>query len=372
MDEVSTKVLDIAEKYLGEFKISNGQVVAKYCPFCHGGAHYDRHTFYVGLHNGAYYCQRGSCNEKGSIADLCRHFGEQYTVRSYEPAKLTNQKKKYALPNADDIKPLTEEAMTYLATRRISEKTLNDWKIGCDEKGNIVFPFYRDNVLTYVKYREPKKYTKESKGAKEWQMANTEPILFGMDMVDTKKPLYITEGEIDALSLYEAGVTNVVSVPCGCKNLDWIQLCWNWLENFQQIVLFGDNDEPGLTMVHTLAKRLGEDRCLIPNDYPDCIVNGESIGRLCKDANEILYCHGPEALQQLANSCEQAPIQGVIDVGSIQYVDPTTIPRIFTRIPELDDAIGGLGEGGITILSGKRGEGMKICPDMQQCIFVTW
>ena len=33
------------------------------------------------------------------------------------------------------------------------------------------------------------------------------------------------------------------------------------------------------------------------------------------------------------------------------------MPRIFTRIPALDNMIGGLAEGGVTVFSGKRGEG---------------
>ena len=32
---------------------------------------------------------------------------------------------------------------------------------------------------------------------------------------DEKKTLYIVEGEMDALSMYEAGYRNVVSVPSG-------------------------------------------------------------------------------------------------------------------------------------------------------------
>lgn len=60
---------------------------------------------------------------------------------------------------------------------------------------------------------------------------------------------------IDALSLYEAGARNVVSVPSGCSNLDWIDHCWNWLERFQSIILFGDNDAPGRMMIRDVVRR---------------------------------------------------------------------------------------------------------------------
>ena len=251
---------------------------------------------------------------------------------------------------------MTEEIVTYFATRRIGESTLNAFKIASDEHGNIVFPFYKDNVLTYIKYRKPKKHRKED-GPKEWGEKNTEPILFGMDGVSLNKPLYITEGQLDALSLYEAGIHNVVSVPCGCNNMEWVTLCWDWLEQFQQIVLFGDSDEPGIEMVNTLMKRLGEDRCLLAPPYPELIVDGKSANRPCKDANEILYAYGPETLAELANSCEPAPIKGVLNLADIKFVDPASVPKVFTRVPALDEMIGGLCEGGVTIFSGKRGEG---------------
>lgn len=162
----------------------------------------------------------------------------------------------------------------------------------------------------FAKYRKPQKWQKGD-GPKEWQDKNTEPILFGMDMVSFNKPLIITEGEIDALSIYESGCANVVSVPCGCSNLEWINNCWEWLENFSQIIIFGDSDEPGMDMVSNVMKRLGEDRCLLPPEYPPLIVDGKEIGRPCKDANEILYAYGSDYLREFVQSCEPAPIKGV-------------------------------------------------------------
>jgi twinkle protein len=62
-------------------------------------------------------------------------------------------------------------------------------------------------------------------------------------------------------------------------------------------------------------------------------------------------------LKNLAEECQPVPIKGVLNLAKIPFVDPTTVPRIFTRIPDLDNMIGGFGEGTLTILSGKRGQG---------------
>ena len=360
MDNIASAVISLADKYLGSFRIRNGQVVAKTCPFCHGGDNGDEETFAVGLYNGAWSCLRGSCGRKGSFKELCDFFGTQPLDYASMPKPVNERKKNYVRPDPETLLPMTDKIITYMATRGISEDTLRDFNISSDADGNMVFPFYRDKVLVYCKYRKPEKYVKE-KGAKpapkEWQFPGAEPILFGMDMVSFNKPLYITEGQIDAMSLYEAGYTNVVSVPCGCQDRQWIDLCWEWLENFQQIVLFGDNDAPGIEMTMALMKRLGESRCMLPKEYPELIVDGQPAGRTCKDANEILYCYGPEGLAQVAKSAEPAPIKGVLNLAQVPFVDPASIPRIFTKIPELDNIIGGFGEGTLTILSGKRGQG---------------
>ena len=362
MESIASAVIDLANRHFGEYKIRNGQIIPELCPICHGGDNHDRETFAVGMFNGSYNCKRGNCpgingKKEGNFKTLSNFFGEAGFEFSQLPQTIRAAKKTYNKPDPNKYQEITNECINFMATRGISVDTLKDFNVMSDSHGNIVFPFYRNGELVYVKYRKPKKHTKEDKEPKEWQESNTEPILFGMDNTSFNKPLVITEGEIDALSLYEAGVHNVVSVPCGCNNLDWIDLCWDYWQNFNEIILFGDNDQPGIDMMMTLMKRLGEDRCMIPKDYPELIFNGKDYNRTCKDANEILLCYGPEGLKTIVDSCEPAPIKGVLDVATISYVDPATVPRIMTKIPALDNMIGGFEEAGVTIISGKRGEG---------------
>ena len=376
MGSFRNSVLELADKHLGEYKIRGDELICRVCPWCGGGEHNDLETFAINLNTGLWNCRRGSCTRKsGTIKELCDMFGEETIDNQIVKYNIT-KKKNFVKPDPAELHELTDGIVTFFNKRKISRKTLEDWKIASDANGNIVFPFYRDGVLTYVKYRQPRNFreikneyetalktlpkeeaAKLRKPSKEWQMSNTEPILFGMDMVSFNKPLVICEGEIDALSLYEAGVTNVVSVPCGCENMDWIPGCWDWLDQFNQIVLFGDSDDPGVNMMITLMRRFGEDRCMMANNYPDLVYNGEDYGRACKDANEILYCYGPEELKKIVESCEPSPIKGVLNLASVPFVNLASKPKILTKIPALDFAIGGLMEGGVTVFSGKRGEG---------------
>ena len=157
---------------------------------------------------------------------------------------------------------------------------------------------------------------------------------------------------IDALSLYEAGARNIVSVPSGCSNLDWIDHCWNWLERFQTIILFGDNDEPGRKMIREVVRRLDESRCMIVEDYPD-----RPDGSPCKDANEIIFFHGAQTLLDTLSGAQAVPVKGLLQLADVMPYDPTTVPRIKTMIPALDETIGGLAEGAITVFTGRAGSG---------------
>ena len=78
-----------------------------------------------------------------------------------------------------------------------------------------------------------------------------------MNKCDPSKPLYIQEGEGDCLSVIEAGYTNVVSVPNGSQNMQWIEENWDWLSQFPKIIIWSDNDEPGKKMRKEAIHRLG-------------------------------------------------------------------------------------------------------------------
>ena len=363
MESIASKVDELARNHFGEYRVFNGQVIPKYCPLCGGGEHKDRDTFAIGLWNGLWNCKRGNCvgingKQEGNLKQLCDRFGESSFEFAKLPMVLTTAQKTYDMPNPDDLQELTDKIITYFARRGISEKTLRDFGISSNKDGNIVFPFYQDGKLVFVKYRKPEVYKGDGKkDKKEWMMPNTKPILFNMDNVSFNKPLVITEGQCDAMALYEAGVSNVVSVPMGASNLEWITLCYDWLDKFNQIILFGDSDDPGQKMVSNVMVRLGEYRCCVPKTYPPFIYKGKDRNRPCKDANEILLAYGPESLKEIVDACEPAPLKGVLDVSTINYVDPATVPRILTNIPALNNMIGGFEEAGVTILSGRRGEG---------------
>jgi len=160
-------ILELCKNHLGEYRIRNGQIVAKFCPFCNGGNSGDTETFSVGLYNGAFSCLRGGCSKTGSFRELCEFFGER-------PAKMVSMpssrsKRLYARPNIT-MQPVTEEIISYFAQRNISQKTIEAFGIGSDSYGNIVFPFYRDGELVYVN-TESRRSTKKATVLRNGQSA---------------------------------------------------------------------------------------------------------------------------------------------------------------------------------------------------------
>lgn len=86
----------------------------------------------------------------------------------------------------------------YMATRGITQKTLDHCDIREDGNGNAVFNYYDTNdVLTMVKYRPARKIDKAKGDIKNWcqKGADTKPLLFNMNRVNINQPLLITEGE---------------------------------------------------------------------------------------------------------------------------------------------------------------------------------
>lgn len=350
-------VFAFAEKYLAPFSVSGREIVPEICPFCHGGVHRDRNTFYISIETGAYCCHRASCSARGSFTSLLKMFGE----KGGEPFSMGlsqnntpnfKSRKTYRLPSVP-LLPATEAIYAYFQSRGISRGTVDAYHVGASPRGDILFPFYEEGTHVYSKFRSVVPPQPGEPFRKELPERDTKPVLFGMDLCSFSFPLVVTEGELDAMSLAEAGVNNAVSVPAGAMNLNWIETCYDWLRNFSQIILFGDNDEPGRQMVDAVARRLDFAPVYIVTRYPDR-KNGDGT---CKDANEILCTYGVQDIIDAIQNAEPFEIQGLINLADVEPVDPTTIPRVRSGILALDRALGGFAEGDLTVLTGKRGEG---------------
>jgi twinkle protein len=168
----------------------------------------------------------------------------------------------------------------------------------------ICFNYYRNEQLVNIKYRGAQRDFKLNKAS--------ELIFYNIDAIKDEDTCIIVEGEVDALSMYEAGVYNVVSVPNGTtpkgnQRLSYLDNCYEYFVGKKKIILATDQDKVGKLLKEELIRRLGKNRCF-EVEYPDG----------CKDANDVLKFHGKAALALLVDQARELPIEGIVNHDDIE------------------------------------------------------
>lgn len=341
--------IDFARRHFRDYRHKGNEIQPKYCLYCRGGKHHDRYTFSMNLSNGTFNCKRGSCGVTGTFYKLLLDFGE---IRIMETKEYKQIKKTYKKSVAQKNQ-LSPKVMEYIKLRGISAATCEAYKIGEDDKGNIVLPFYKDGKQVSVKYR-PARKIKDGE-PKMWREKDTDSTaLFGLQSLRYNREydfpwnvLVITEGEFDAMAVYESGCINSISIPNGCEDFSWIEANWDWLTNqISNIIICGDNDEPGQSMIQTLAVKLGDWNVKIA-ELPDS----------CKDANEVLVKHGKSALYNIMENAKEIPVESLVRMSEVKSLDIENMPKVASGIKGLDRKIGGFLMGQVSVWTGVNGSG---------------
>ena len=256
---------------------------------------------------------------------------------------LRANKPRYVKPNIE-TGPLSKPFIDYMGKRKIKPETLEAWRVterDWDGKPVYVFQYFNEkDELEYVSYRGLGK-----EGIKGGCEADTKSILWGMWHIDKEKPVVITEGQPDAMAVWQSGYKNVVSVPNGAKNMKWVEHCWEWLQGISEFIVFADNDQPGREMAEVLTKRLKNVK----------VVSHETR----KDANEVLFYEGEkEVLRMIEEAISDTP-PGMLDLAEVEYrpTAATNHTRIETGFREYDELVDDWRTQGLTVIFGRNGEG---------------
>jgi len=234
----------------------------------------------------------------------CNHCGA-----SFVPKKELKEYKKP--PEWVNKTNLSDKAVQWFLKRGILQETLIKFKIGegieampikdggYKEINTIQFPYFRNGELVNIKYRGPKKEFKQFKDA--------EPIFFNLDSIKDSDSCCIVEGEIDCMSVVQAGAIEVISVPSGGTqgkiNLDYLDNCIDYFTNKTTIYLATDDDPVGRNLQEHLADRLGKERCL------------KVKFRDSKDANECLQKFGVGGIIEALQNASPFPIEGTYTIS---------------------------------------------------------
>ena len=215
-------------------------------------------------------------------------------VRDYlgveKPTFVKPKKETFTLPKKPQCSAPKGPVLEYLTSRGLSEKTISAYKVG-EQGRSVVFPFIRDGVLHLAKTRGI------DNGKPKPTEANCRPILFGWQAIPSDlRTIVITEGEIDAMTMFEYGFP-AVSVPFGGGSggkHNWIDHDFHHLDRFESIYLCMDMDGPGLEAAEDISNRLGKHRCMIvelpAKDANECLTSGlstEVIEKCIMDAKHL-------------------------------------------------------------------------------------
>lgn len=319
IDEVKGKIdiVHVIERYITLKK--RGVNLLGICPF------HDEKTpsFYVSPARQKFKCfgcgvsndAIGFVQQKENISypEAIKIIADQYNIALEEEGNQT-----YVRPVFNNKTDLSDAVVKYFAKRKISQKTLLFAKVtegvedmptkeGFIKMNTIHFNYFRDGELVNVKYRGAKKEFK--------LVSKAELILCGLDTLKDKKEAYIVEGEVDMLSLIEAGyitdTCGVVSVPNGASkdrnNLIYINNSWEQIKHIEKWHLGLDNDSNGRKLRDELSERFGKDKC----DYIEW--------KDKKDANEVLINYGIQGVIDCCSAPIKFPLEGTFTISDFSY-----------------------------------------------------
>jgi twinkle protein len=243
----------------------------------------------VDIDNGLYHCH--NCEWKGGV---------------------------FIRPEKVYVKPIWNENHTNLPMpvvewfkgRGIKQETLVYWKIGSQvewmpqtqAKARVIaFNYFLNGVMINAKFRSREKHFRMIKDAKL--------IFYGLDTIkDFDQPVIICEGEMDALTIWQSGYTQVLSVPNGATkggNLEYLDNCYDLIDPVKRFIIWVDNDEAGHQLKKELIRRLGEERC-------------DVVTSKAKDANDTLTQLGELEVAEAIKSAKPAKLSGIIHISDIQ------------------------------------------------------
>lgn len=289
-----------------------------------------------------------ACNE---TMDIYRYYTEFEGIDFVEAKqKIANiigielaykgEKKTYTKPK-EKHEPLTDTIVKFLKTRGISKEIAEYWDIESEFiNGKEVMVFKHNDQrgkLVLNAYREVE--------SKEFQrQTGNKTILFGMDKIDFKKPCIIVEGHLDALSVSMV-YKNVVSVPAGINNTDWIENCWAFIDKVDKFIFWADNDKKnGISLAEKIRSRIGKEKCTVEfhQDY--------------KDANELLMAEGVEGIEEFIEEATMPKVEGLINMGR-RKSNIGEIEKFKCGFYDIDRHLNSLEYGCLSVIFGRDNEG---------------
>lgn len=198
----------------------------------------------------------------------------------------------------------------YWNLRGIEENIIEQFNLGYDvEKQQVIIPYNEENTYYISRKIRPLNPSDRYRKPKA-ELCGQEPIFNEQALKKhTNKPLFCTEGQIDALSIIQVGYDCVARGGTGLRLIDTLKNA-----NFNRpIIIVSDNDAPGRKSALELELKLRE----IGIKCKRIHITGE-----CKDVNEFLI----ENKEEFYKSVERAVEEIMIDLASFHRFNSKGVP----------------------------------------------
>ena len=243
---------------------------------------------------------------------------------------------------------LSDPMLEYMKSRGLKKDTLEYWRVksgttnfnvdgNWTKKKAYAFKSYDEfNKLTNISYRTKDKLFMQEKGCKA--------ILWGMWHIDPSEQLIVVEGQLDAMSVWQSGTKNVVSIPAGANNRKYLEYNYDFLNQFDDLIFWIDNDESGRTAGQHFKDRFPEAR----------IIHHEE----CKDPNEVLTKLGPKEIQRFLNQKPPLP-KGTMQIADARYEpdEASEEERLETGFKDFDEHVNDWKMQQLSVVFGRDNEG---------------
>ena len=230
-----------------------------------------------------------------------------------------------------------------LQKRRISEKTCEKFKVYRDE-AYLRFPYFDSSgrIAGFKIKTKSKDFKYEGK---------TTDTLFGQHLFpNSGKRIVITEGELDAVSCYEA-MENwpMVSLPHGAASAKKdIQKQIPFLQGYKEIILFFDKDEAGRRATEQVAAVL-----------PQGTVKIAHLADPYKDASDALQANDADAIRRAIWDAKDYQPDGIVSAKTLLETVTTPSPPCDHKyqLAGLQEKTHGIRYGELTTITAGTGQG---------------
>jgi hypothetical protein len=257
--------------------------------------------------------RNGALPSLGKLRDgICQAFPDPPDKVTVDPRKVFE---------AHERLMQESESLSYVTdVRGISPEAIRHFRLGLAVDGEgkrwLTIPHFHKNLPVNVKSRSLPPSEKSFR-----RIAGCPSVLFNGDAIGKEKELYLTEGEIDAVTLWDQGVRNVAGVTTGAGSFDpaWI----DQLKPLRRIYLVYDPDEAGQRGARETARRLGYDRC-----FNILLPDGLDVNEYFRSGHDIFE------FQNLVKTSRPFDVAGIISFseGLKQFIEEKSMPETETGL----------------------------------------